>query len=316
MRDVFQTVLKQELQADHNLALILGDIGSYAFRGEIERYPERVINVGILEQAMVGFAAGLAVREYYPVIHSIAPFLIERTFEQIKLDFGYQGLSGTFVSVGAPYDYARLGGTHHSPSDFALMSSIPGMEVWSPASADQAEQVIRDSIRNRSLSYVRLSSSLSDAKLGERDEPVTHLRDGPGPYILSIGSSLDQVEKAIGANQVNLVHVARVHPFPIWELARVVEPGCDLLIIEPAFEGSTLYSEADIASLFRVKCLGIPREFASEFGSIEELDNLFGLSPFQIKTWLQQNGVPLEGDIAESGLLTSTKSMGQVRKKR
>ena len=86
----------------------------------VKRFPERVINVGIMEQTAVSLAAGLALESFHPIIHSITPFVAERPFEQIKDDFCYQGLGGTFISIGASYDYGTDGMTHHGPADVPI----------------------------------------------------------------------------------------------------------------------------------------------------------------------------------------------------
>ena len=85
----------------------------------------RYYNIGICEPSMVNLAAGFSKVGLNPVVHTIAPFLIERSYEQIKLDFGYQNLNGNFISVGNSYDYAGLGCTHHCPSDVAILSAVP-----------------------------------------------------------------------------------------------------------------------------------------------------------------------------------------------
>ena len=81
---------------------------------------------------MVGVAAGFAMEGFHPIAHSLSPFMAERPYEQLKLDFGYQGLGGTFVGSGGSYDYAGEGATHHSPADASLMLAIPRMQVLVP----------------------------------------------------------------------------------------------------------------------------------------------------------------------------------------
>ena len=98
--------------------VVLAEISiSQYFSDALERHPDRAVNIGIMEQAMVGVAAGFAMEGFHPIAHSLSPFMAERPYEQLKLDFGYQGLGGTFVGVGGSYDYAAEGGTHHAPAD-------------------------------------------------------------------------------------------------------------------------------------------------------------------------------------------------------
>ena len=74
-------------------------------------------------------SAGFDLEGFHPIAHSLSPFVSERPYEQLKDDFGYQGLGGTFVGCGGSYDYAAEGATHHAPADVALMLAIPTVVV-------------------------------------------------------------------------------------------------------------------------------------------------------------------------------------------
>lgn len=95
------------MEQDKRVALLLGDIGVFGFKKSFELFPDRVFNIGILEQSTIGLAAGLSMQELIPIVHTIAPFLVERGIEQLKDDFGYQKLGGNFVSVGLPMTTPR-----------------------------------------------------------------------------------------------------------------------------------------------------------------------------------------------------------------
>ena len=286
-------MLRESVSTNEKLALLLGDIGVYAFRNEIAEYPERVLNVGIMEQAMVGFGAGMAAQGFHPVFHSIAPFLLERCYEQIKVDFGYQRLPGTFVSVGAPYQYSKLGATHHSPADLAMMLSIPRMNVWSPASDLQAEEVLRHCTSGNELNYVRLGPSSVSKVLSPIKDGMARVSRGEGPAILAVGSALPKVQNALGHSQTNLFHVWSLRPFPLGLLQEQLSLGSRLLIVEDAYEGTTLFAEPELASLFDIRAKGIPKRFIETFGSVKDLDAEAGLSTTDIAIWLADNGVEL-----------------------
>src|SRR5690349_9749175 len=121
MRARFYELLTEALDNDPRVVAVLADIGA----GVLPHH-ERIFNLGIREQLMIGVAAGLALEGYRPIAHSYAPFLVERPYEQIKLDLGHQDLGAVLVSTGASYDASAEGRTHQAPEDVALVSALPG----------------------------------------------------------------------------------------------------------------------------------------------------------------------------------------------
>src|ERR1017187_964987 len=99
MRKAFPKTVLELMDKDERVVVLLGDIGVFAFRDVFAKYPTRCYNMGICEQTMVGMAAGLAMAGFIPIVHTISPFLVARAYEQIRDDFGFQNLKGTFVGV-------------------------------------------------------------------------------------------------------------------------------------------------------------------------------------------------------------------------
>src|SRR3954466_394903 len=151
MRQRFYDLAVQALDDDPRVAIVLAEIGA----ASLPRHP-RVFNVGIREQLMIGVTAGLAFEGMRPVAHSYAPFLVERPYEQIKLDLGHQDVGAVLVSTGASYDGATSGRTHQAPADVALLASLPGWTIHVPGHPDEVERVFMDALRRDDRIYIRL----------------------------------------------------------------------------------------------------------------------------------------------------------------
>src|SRR4029450_12163252 len=100
MRETFVATTTALLAENPRTAVVLADISADAFATAAHRHPDRVINVGIREGLMAGVAGGRALTGMRPYLHSYAPFLIDRAYEQIKLDLGHQDAGAVLVSIG------------------------------------------------------------------------------------------------------------------------------------------------------------------------------------------------------------------------
>jgi len=108
MKWTFQLALHERMRQDPRIHLLYGDVGQQMFAAIIKEFPDRALNVGLMEQSMVSFAAGMAMSGLRPVCYSILPFLIERAFEQIKLDVDQMNLPVGIVG----YSDDECGPTH------------------------------------------------------------------------------------------------------------------------------------------------------------------------------------------------------------
>ncbi|MDH6116034.1 transketolase C-terminal domain/subunit [Kitasatospora sp. GAS204A] len=146
MRERFITVATELLDQDPRTALVLADISAASLAEAAAAHPDRVLNVGIREQLLIGVTGGLALVGLRPIAHTFASFLIERPFEQVKLDLGHQGVGAVLVSALGSYDWPAGGRTHMSPGDVALLDTLPGWTVHVPGHPDEAEALLRHAV--------------------------------------------------------------------------------------------------------------------------------------------------------------------------
>ncbi len=160
MRNSFIAKLTEMVLKDDRIHVILPDIGVFAFKQA--GFPEKqTINVGICEALAADLAAGLVISGKIPFIYSIAPFVTERCYEQIKMAC-YNNLSIKIVGVGAGLSYYHEGPSHHAINDIAIMRVLPNMSVYSPCSSDETALITVQMVNNCKPSYIRLTTKPSD----------------------------------------------------------------------------------------------------------------------------------------------------------
>ncbi|MFE9817726.1 transketolase [Streptomyces sp. NBC_00236] len=284
MRDRFIATTTRLLDEDPRLALVLAEISRDGF-GRAERdHPDRVVNVGIREQLLVGAGAGMALTGMRPIVHTFASFLVERPFEQVKLDFGHQGVGGVLVSAGASYDWPAGGFTHMAPGDVALMDTLDGWTIHVPGHPDEAETLLREAAAGDGRVYVRLSLQSND-----RARPVggaggfTTVREGTGGVVIAVGPMLDNVLAATEGLDVTVLYATTVRPFDARGLRRAAgdRATADVVIVEPYLAGTSTGPANDaLAALpHRILGLGVAREELRRYGQMDEHLAAHGLDP-------------------------------------
>ena len=224
-----------------------------------------------------------------PTVHTIAPFLVERAFEQIKIDFGYQFLGGNFVTVGASIDYAALGATHHCPGDVGLMLNIPGAEIYVPGTAEEFSTQYAMACRNQSISYFRLSEQVNKHTVKMRHQSGALVKKGNTLTIVAIGPMLDLVLEATSHLDVSVLYYNCILPFDS-ELLRSNLESNKLLVVEPYYVNTTaaVIQEALSDRTVMIRSKGIPRKFVTNYGVRNEHYQEFGLTPTQIRVEIQE----------------------------
>ena len=159
MRDCFIEGLCQRMKQDKSIFFLCADFGSPKLDKLREKFPDRFINVGIAEQNLINIATGLALEGFTVYAYAIAPFLIMRAYEQIRINLSLHAqlkkININLVGVGAGLSYDVSGPTHHCLEDITIMRALPNIEVISPSDWVLAEKFIDYSIKVKKPKYLR-----------------------------------------------------------------------------------------------------------------------------------------------------------------
>jgi len=284
MRERFARVAAELLDTDPRVAVLLADITADAFEAARSRHPDRVVNVGIREQLLISVAGGMALTGMRPIAHTFASFLVERPFEQIKLDLNHQGAGAILVSSGASFDYAAAGRTHQSPGDVALLGTLPGWTVHVPGHADEAERMLRAAAVGSGLVYIRLSAQANAAPLPVRRLGFTVLRRGTLATIVTVGPLAGAVIEATSGMDVTVLYAPTVRPFD-GETLRATLIAPVVVLVEPYLAGTSVAEVANaLADLpYRVLGLGVARDELRRYGTPREHQAAHGLDPASLR---------------------------------
>jgi transketolase len=232
-RKAFAETLIELARADERIVAVCNDsVGSSNLVGFREEFPDRLINVGIAEQDLVGVGAGLANGGLIPFVSAAAPFLTGRALEQIKADVAYSNTHVVLCGQSPGIAYGELGPTHHSIEDLSWTRAIDNLNVLVPADPAQTRAAVRWAVENPGPLYLRVPRfkvpevTPEDAPL-EPGQAIT-LRDGDDVTIVAVGTmvsrAIDAAEKlradGIQARVINMPFVDPLDQATLLEAAR------------------------------------------------------------------------------------------------
>ena len=288
MKSAFPKAIESIGNLSDKVVVVVGDIGHFALQGFAKSNPERYYNLGILEPTLVSVCAGISKEGFIPIGHTIAPFITERSLEQIKLDFCYQSLGGNLITVGSAFDYSTLGCTHHCYTDLGLISSYPNTEVCYPSSPNELIYLMMQKYNSPCLTYYRMSRAshsqlFESVKFGENikvksGESITLMASGPQlKCALDIAEALQQDGKS-----ADVLYCHTYKPFDEESLqVSVAKTGKLFVIDEHVYNGGlasiALRCTRNIPSLrFDYHC--IPDRFIRNYGSYSDISQGLGFT--------------------------------------
>lgn len=291
-RDAFVATLERLGAENPRIVAVCNDsVGSSKLGGFKAKWPERLINVGIAEQNMVGVAAGLANGGLLPFVCAASCFLTGRALEQIKADIAYSNANVKLVGISSGMAYGELGPTHHSIEDFAWTRVLPNLPVIAPCDSIETAAAVEWAAAEVGPAFLRLSRvGVPDLlPAGHRFVPgrANLLRDGDALTLIANGTLTHRMLKAadilaaegIAARVLNMATVRPIDAEAV--VAAVRDTGAILTAEEHSIFGGLGSAIAEVVvaeAPAPMKMLGVPGIFAPT-GSAEFLLDSFGMSP-------------------------------------
>lgn len=294
-RDAFTSALERlGAENDRIVAVCNDSVGSSKLVGFKTRWPERLVNVGIAEQNLVGVGAGLANGGLLPFVCAASCFMTGRSLEQIKADIAYSDANVKLVGISAGMAYGELGPTHHSIEDFAWTRVLPNLPVIAPCDSIETAAATEWAANYQGPVFLRLS------RVGVPDLlPAGHefelgkanlLRDGNAVTLIANGTLTHRMMKAadlLAAQgiEARVLNMATVRPIDVDAVvAAALDTGAIVTAEEHSIFGGlgSAIAEVVVAEVpVPMKILGVPGIFAPT-GSAEFLLDEFGMTPSSI----------------------------------
>ena len=289
MRKTFINTLIELARKDKDIVLITPDMGFSVLEPFFEEFPERSINCGIAEQNAISIASGLALMGKKPYVYTIIPFLVERAFEQVRLDVAYMNTNVKLIGIGAGFTYGAAGATHHAIEDIGLMRGLPNMTVCCPGDNNEAEQIIRASVENNKPMYIRIGRHNRGLFNNEKLEMGKASIIEKGENIAVISTSNMLPDAAYYCKQLRekgrkpyLISMHTIKPLDKDVILDLVEKGVEIHTLEEHSIINGLGSAvaeviAESGKGVKFKRIGIPDEFSHFIGSQKYIKKQFGL---------------------------------------
>ncbi|MBQ7076686.1 MAG: hypothetical protein IJM91_00940 [Lachnospiraceae bacterium] len=241
----------------------------------IEKYPNRSFNVGIAEQNMVSFAAGMATEGFIPYTFSMAPFLSMRALEQVRTDVAYGNRNVRLISVYAGVSGGISGATHWGIEDVGIMTSIPNIAVFEVSDAVLARKVMDYSLIHEGPMYVRCTvepvDDIYDENIDVRPGGSIEAVKGDDGAILCTGVTVQYAIEAVHkikedcGKDIRVIDLYSVKPIDREAVISASKTGKVVVVQDHNVSGGlgsivgTVIAEEGIST--KLKILGVKDEF-------------------------------------------------------
>lgn len=288
-RNAYVEALEALAAEDPRIVAVVNDsVGSSKLGKFRERFPERLINVGIAEQNMIGVGAGLANGGKIPFVSGASCFLTGRALEQIKADCAYSNANVKLCGISSGVAYGELGATHHSIEDIAWLRAMKGITIIVPADPWETAEAIRWAAAHEGPVFIRISRMSVPAL--DRTNPSFQagkaevLREGGDIAIIACGTLVHRALDAAAALsaegiEAKVINMATVSPLDEEAVLAAAATGGIVTAEEHVVRGGLGGAVAECVVASRpvpMRILGFPGFLPT--GSAEWLMEEFGLT--------------------------------------
>ncbi len=293
MRDAFVGTLIDLAQEDNNVHLLTGDLGFGVLKPFWELLPEQFTNMGIAEQNMIAFAAGLAFQGKIVFTYSIGNFSTLRCLEQIRNDCAYHNANVKIVCVGGGFAYGSLGMSHHATEDIACLRALPEVAVVCPGDLVEAAEATKAIVNYPGTVYLRLGrggekkvhKKIDGYKIGKALKVKTSERAKIA--LFSTGAILDDTNDACDELEKQGVNVEQysfhtVKPIDKESILNCADGFDHIVTIEEhsivgGFGSAVAEVLADAGKSCKLTRIGINDEYCSMVGNQKYLRSQYGI---------------------------------------
>lgn len=299
-REAFAKTIEALADNDERIVAVVNDsVGSSKLVGFQKRFPNRLINVGIAEQAMVGVGAGLANGGKVPFVSGAACFLTARALEQIKADVAYTNTNVKLCGMSSGVAYGELGPTHHSIEDFAWLRLLPNLTIIAPSDRWETEQAVKAAAATEGPFFLRISRMAVPDLVRPLDAvfrigKAETLREGHDAAIIANGVMVSRAVEAaeqLAASRLNVrvVNMASIAPLDVEAIRSAASTGAIVTAEEHSVRGGLGGAVAEVVATScpcRLRILGFPGFLPT--GSPEFLLEHHGLTAIGIADAVRQ----------------------------
>lgn len=290
-RVAFADTLISVAEADSRIVAVVNDsVGSSNLKEFGRRFPDRLINVGIAEQNLVGVGAGLAAAGKVPFVCGASCFLTGRALEQVKVDLAYSRHNVKLCGMSSGMAYGELGPTHHSIEDLAWTRAIADLAVVVPADPIETAAAVQAAVSFSGPVFLRLSRlpvpTVHAADHRCRFGHAVELRSGTAITLIAAGVTVSRALEAAGLLEADgisaaVINLSTIRPIDRQAVEAAARRGPIVTIEEHTVVGGLGSAVAEVVVSThptRMRMIGVPGVFAPT-GSPEFLLDHFGMSP-------------------------------------